>query len=241
VDPSSESGPVLRDVSTLTCESCGRHPALRITVRRHVGLFYLQRFVTVNAVACRSCGRRLVRNFTLRTLAQGWWGVISFFFNWFVLAANAVVWMRLGRLNQPSVAGTEGWSVESDGPLVWDAEPVSRTKSWLVRGGAIVAALFVGLVLVGMVSGLRAAPYHEHREPHGAPMTAREVKRELAGQMFFTTGGARVWVQSSECTGVGEEAVSFVHFDCHVLFSNGRSDDVLRKGLFFKSSAAGGA
>jgi len=44
----------------------------------------------VEAVACRACGRRLVRDFTLRTLVQGWWGAFSFFFNVFVLVANAV-------------------------------------------------------------------------------------------------------------------------------------------------------
>jgi len=216
-----------------------------VTVRRHVGLFYLQRFVTVKAAACRACGRRLVRNFTLRTLAQGWWGAISFFFNWFVLGANAVAWLRLGRLNEPSVSGTDGLAA-TPGFAAARREETAKPKkrSWLVKGGAVVGVLFVGLVLLGIGSAGWDASHHDHSEPHGQPMTAFGVKRAMAGKMFRTAGGGRVWVESADCTSDGTTALQ-VHFHCLLLFNNGKRDDVvvhvLRDGLFFKSSAADGA
>ena len=30
-----------------------------------------------------------------RLLVQGWWGLISFFVNWFVLASNLFAWLKL--------------------------------------------------------------------------------------------------------------------------------------------------
>jgi hypothetical protein len=245
----SEQLPVHGNLAAETCESCGRVPARRVTVRRHVGLFYLQRFVTVKAVACSACGRRLVRDFTLRTLAQGWWGLISFFFNWFVLAANAVAWLRLGRLNDPSVSGTDG-SAAVAVPVAWGDSPDaeagdSKKRSWLVKAGLIPGVLFAGLVVLGLGSWGWDAAHHDHGGGHGAPITALEVKNEMTGQMFLTDGGGRVWVESATCTGDGEKAVRHVHFRCHLVFDNGKADEVLvhvqPNELYFESSLAGGA
>jgi len=246
---SSEPRPVHSDVSPLACESCGRSPALRVTVRRHVGLFFLQRFVTVKAVACRSCGRRLVRDFTVRTLAQGWWGLISFFFNWFVLAANAFAWLRLGRLNEPSLSGTDGSTVAS-APVTWsgmeDSEPTEPKRgSRLLRAGAVGGVLVAVLVVVGIASSGWDATHHDHSGPHGEPITPLEAQREMTGTMFVTEGGGRVWVEAADCRGDGANDVADVHFHCLLTFSNGESDDVLVHvlpgDLFFKSSVADGA
>lgn len=117
---------VLTDADSSTCESCGRAPARRITVRRHVGLFVLQQFVTVRVLACGPCGRALVRAYTGQRLWQGWWGLISFFFNWFVLASNALTWKKLGRIDPPSLSGE---LVEDEPPgFHGDAEGKSRSS-----------------------------------------------------------------------------------------------------------------
>jgi hypothetical protein len=204
----------------------------------------------VKAVACRACGRRLVRNFTLRTLAQGWWGVISFFFNWFVLGANAVAWLRLGRLNEPSVSGTDGLAIAVDSPPVgWeeagnDETPKPKRRSWVGKGGAVAAVFFVGFALLGIGSWGRDTSDHDHNDPHGQPMTAFGIKRAMVGKMFRTEGGERVWVESADCTSDATAAFQ-VHFHCQLHFNNGEWDDVLvhvlRDGLFFKSSRSGGA
>ena len=235
------------DVSARTCESCGRQPALRVTVRRHVGLLFLQRFITVKAVACRACGRKLVRDFTLRTLAQGWWGAISFFYNWFVLGTNAVAWLRLGRINEPSVSGTDGLtSAPASAFATWDgagdddtAQP--KKTSWLVKGGALAAVPIVGFVLLGIGSMGWDATHHDHSEPHGQPMTAFGVERAMVGKMFHSDAGRRLWVESAKCTGDGTAALQ-VHFNCRLSFNNRETDDVvvhvLRDGLFFKAPTA---
>jgi hypothetical protein len=77
------------------CQLCGWEPARWVTIRRHVGMLLLQRFVKLQAPLCRECGERKLAEYTSRTLWQGWWGYISFFVNWFVLASNLVAWLKL--------------------------------------------------------------------------------------------------------------------------------------------------
>jgi hypothetical protein len=77
-------------------------------------MIFMQRFVKLQRPLCRDCGTKLVRSFTLRTLWQGWWGYISFFVNWFVLAANLAAYLKLRGLPQPRPAvaldhGSEQW------------------------------------------------------------------------------------------------------------------------------------
>jgi hypothetical protein len=83
------------------CKACGRAPAVEVTIRRHQGLIVMQRFFRLRAALCRDCGQRIVKSYTAKTLVFGWWGVISFFVNWFCLASNAIAWRRLSRLGQP--------------------------------------------------------------------------------------------------------------------------------------------
>jgi hypothetical protein len=87
-----------------TCRLCGRGPATELVIRRHQGMLVLQRFIRVKARLCRDCGRRTIKQYTGRTLIEGWWGVISFFANWFCLATNAIAWLRASRLPEPEPA-----------------------------------------------------------------------------------------------------------------------------------------
>ena len=89
------------------CRACGRGPAAELVIRRHVGMLVLQRFFKVKARLCRDCGRKLVKDYTARTLVQGWWGYISFFVNWFCLAANGVAYVRASRLPEPSAIAAD--------------------------------------------------------------------------------------------------------------------------------------
>jgi hypothetical protein len=67
-------------------------------------MLILQQFVKLRRPLCRDCGMKLLKSFTLKTLWQGWWGYISFFFNWFVLLANLATYLRLRNLAQPRPA-----------------------------------------------------------------------------------------------------------------------------------------
>ena len=83
---------------------CGKTPATQITVRRHQGMLLMQRFFKARPTLCRACGEGILRNWTGKTLVQGWWGYVSFFVNWFVLAANLAAWLKLRRLERPTLS-----------------------------------------------------------------------------------------------------------------------------------------
>lgn len=87
-----------------SCQKCRREPATEITIRRNQGMLVMHRFYRVRATLCRDCGHQLNGEFTKRTLLEGWWGVISFFYNWYCLANNYLVHRKLSQLPSP-VAG----------------------------------------------------------------------------------------------------------------------------------------
>jgi hypothetical protein len=225
-------------VDAPTCDSCGRSPARPITVRRHVGLLVLQRFVTARVTACRSCGRSLVKRYTARTLWQGWWGVISFFFNWFVLAANAVAWRRLGSLAAPSLSGDLVFGSPTGFRDVENGtEP--RRRSRLRRIGGV---LVTGFLLLGVVGWAWDATHHDHGEAHGAPTSIAVVEAEMTAGPFTADDGNAVYVSAASCTAEGEAtAGGYTHFRCNLTFADGMSDQVIvhllaGNQLFFKSA-----
>jgi len=65
------------------CKVCGRTPAMTLTFRRHVGMLLLQRDFKAEAPLCRDHGVEVGRRYLKKTLAQGWWGIISFFWNFY--------------------------------------------------------------------------------------------------------------------------------------------------------------
>jgi hypothetical protein len=87
------------------CDSCGRGPARRLVIRRHVGMIYLQRFVRIEPTLCRQCGTRTILRYTGRTLVQGWWGLISLLFaNPFTIVMNLVALVQARRLSAPQLS-----------------------------------------------------------------------------------------------------------------------------------------
>ena len=88
-----------------TCDSCGRGPARRLVIRRHVGMLYLQKFVKIEPTLCRECGTRTVMRYTGRTLVQGWWGLISLVIaNPFTIVMNLVALVQARRLPPPQLS-----------------------------------------------------------------------------------------------------------------------------------------
>jgi hypothetical protein len=211
----------------------------------------MQQFVSTRVTACRPCGRRLIRSYTGRTLWQGWWGAISFFFNWFVLMANAWAWFRLGKLENPSVSGMlitdapRGFEDrEQPAPEVeTQQEPKQRSK---LRKAPVVGLLgFGALALLGW--GLDATD-HGHEGGHGAPATAPMIERAMTGGPFTAEDGSRDVIDQAVCTGEGETAEAavglYTHFRCKVLFGDGTTDEVLVHNLvgdelFFRKETTG--
>ena len=219
----------------VACEACGRSPARRIVVRRHVGLLVLQRFISVRVHACRPCGRGLVRSFTAKTLWQGWWGAISFFFNWFVLATNLRAWRRLGAIENPSLSGdffaepVRGFgSVEnsaSDEP-----KPLLKRRFRLRTTSALA---IVGVVVLGLVASAWDATHHDHDGAHGLAASAAMLQLAMTDGPFAAEDGSTVGVKDAVCNGqdeagTGEAAPGgYTHFDCMLVFDDGTSDEVV--------------
>jgi hypothetical protein len=87
------------------CESCGRGPARRLVIRRHVGMLYLQKFVKIEPTLCRDCGTRPVMRYTGRTLVKGWSGLISLVIaNPFTIVLNLVALVQARRLLPPRLS-----------------------------------------------------------------------------------------------------------------------------------------
>lgn len=87
------------------CELCGRSPARKLTIRRHIGMIFMQRFIRIQPTLCRECGTRVVLQYTGRTLVQGWWGIISLFIsNPFTILMNMVALVQAKRLPAPQLS-----------------------------------------------------------------------------------------------------------------------------------------
>lgn len=210
------------EAATAVCESCGRGPARRITVRHHVGLVLLMQFRSKTVTACRPCGRDLVRRQTLRTLWMGWWGPISFFFNWFVLGANANAWRRVSSLASPSLSG----DVVAEPPRGFDAPPAAEEprRPWLRRGRAV---LVLGVVALGLGGWAWDATHHDHDEAHATPAPVPAVQLAMVGEFEAADGGA-VTVDRATCSGEGEPVdAGYTHFDCSLIFADGSGDEVV--------------
>lgn len=229
------------DAATVACQSCGRSPARSIVVRRHVGLIVFQRFVSARVTACRPCGRALIRSYTSKTLWQGWWGAISFFFNFFVLAANANAARRLRAIGDPSLSGElTAEAPRGFGDATGDAadEPGAKRKHRTSPG--VYAVL--GLIVLGLGGWAWDATHHDHEGAHAAPASAVEIQQAMTDGPFVADDGSEVIVAGATCTGAGEPVDGgFTHFDCSLAFDDGTGDEVvvhLLPGdeLFFKSA-----
>ena len=60
--------------SRVRCASCGRAPAQRFKIRRHVGMVFTMKMIQVEPVLCRECATSMLLAYTGKTLLQGWWG-----------------------------------------------------------------------------------------------------------------------------------------------------------------------
>jgi hypothetical protein len=99
----------------LACQVCGRHPAGLLKLRRHVGMILMQRFVSARATLCRDHGMALAKDFLRKTLVQGWWGLISFFVNFYAIYIDLRALSQARKLAPPVSAPS------STSPSAWTA------------------------------------------------------------------------------------------------------------------------
>lgn len=97
----------------MECQICQRAPAVEIRVRRQQGLVALRRVIQERQTLCREHGFPLVRTYLRRTLLEGWWGLFSFFSNFWCIGINLVARSRVTKLGEPqgSVSYPAGWEL----------------------------------------------------------------------------------------------------------------------------------
>jgi hypothetical protein len=114
------------------CVRCGLTPTLALPIRRHVGMVIVQQFVKVQQPLCREHGRELTKQFLGRTFAQGWWGIVSVFVNFWVVFRNLTVLAAYSAIAPPS---GQPWANRPGGVLppadgqreaAWHPDPMGR-------------------------------------------------------------------------------------------------------------------
>ena len=99
---------------------------------------------------CRSCGLALFRQFQNSTLAKGWWGPISVVINFGCVLGNAVAWLLIATLDEPSPPTSP-----VDVPL---SHPMPKGPILLRRAGVWVAVMLFFVLANNLGGGAQQAP-----------------------------------------------------------------------------------
>jgi hypothetical protein len=116
-----------------------------VTFRGHVAFLMLMRFTSATGPFCRGCGTAVFREFTARTVWQGWWSPLSLvLFTPATLVINRVALRRINKLPSPG---------PSMGPGLTPGRRVLSRKSTLV---ALIPLLWGVWVLSHIVASSAA-------------------------------------------------------------------------------------
>jgi hypothetical protein len=111
-----QAAPMGAPMGALQCRFCGSFPAVQATVRGHMGLLILMRFLKLDGPFCRTCGIASVREMTAKSMWQGWWGIGSAIVNPFVMLSNIGPWKKFNELPEPA-PGAPGRPMDMGKPL----------------------------------------------------------------------------------------------------------------------------
>ncbi|EGX59225.1 MULTISPECIES: hypothetical protein [Streptomyces] len=128
-----------------TCRVCAASPAAPVTFRRHQGLLIWLGFSSLTGPFCRTCGTAAFREFTSRTLWQGWWSPFSLVINPIVLISNRFALARVNKLTEPEPTPVPRQPVWAPGT------PVLRRRSSLA---ALVPAFWAIWAVTGILMHL---------------------------------------------------------------------------------------
>ena len=71
------------------CQACGHEaPTKYVEFYQNIGALILRWQRGIRGELCKACIHKYFWEYTLLTLVTGWWGLISFFVNWFFLFNN---------------------------------------------------------------------------------------------------------------------------------------------------------
>ena len=130
------------------CVVCSRLPAVAIPVRRQVGLVFVRQTAHSSAALCREHGMKRARSFLVRTLIQGWWGIISFFVNFIAISTDLAAMSQYKRLPPPQGVVRLNRSAFAP-PAPFGSKRRLLTLVWIVLGIVVVGALvgFIGAAI----------------------------------------------------------------------------------------------
>ena len=99
------------------CARCGLvRPTHQVKFQRNIGLIVVRHIEVIEGNLCQECIEKVFRDFQLRNLLFGWWGVISFFATWAYLFENGTQYARAmkyfraleqGAVSQPTDSAAE--------------------------------------------------------------------------------------------------------------------------------------
>ncbi|GAA1518187.1 LppU/SCO3897 family protein [Kribbella lupini] len=130
--------PQMPPAGALQCRFCGAVPAVQATVRGHMGLIILMRFLKLEGPFCKTCGTASVRDMTAKSLWQGWWGIGSAIVNPFTMLSNIGPWKKFQELPEP-MPGAPGRPMNPGKPLFKRPEILGLLLPVLV-----IAAIVIG-------------------------------------------------------------------------------------------------
>lgn len=119
--------------NTTPCVVCARVPTRTESIRRHVGMIVMQRFVKLKQPLCREHGVEITSTYLRKTLIEGWWGFISFFLNFLTVGNDLVVLFRYRALGEPQpLAGGSGTGLApaATGPAPVPAPTAGPAAGW---------------------------------------------------------------------------------------------------------------
>jgi hypothetical protein len=146
----------------MLCESCGRPSSTQsATLYQNIGMIAVFRYRTLKGTYCKLCITHYFWEYTLVTLALGWWGVISFILTPLVLVNNLYYFLRaqLGQ-QQPHLGAPQR--------LGTTPEACPRCHSFQTRtvglSRSVWASILISLLLL-MWAGYLSLQMIQHRTP----------------------------------------------------------------------------
>jgi hypothetical protein len=136
-----------RRVPTNSCEVCASLNTETFEFTRQTGFIFARNVGTMSARLCRGCATAIGRTYQARTLATGWWGVISVPTNLFYIIKNSYQLFRARRLADPVA------------PPGFRTTPLPLGKPVLFRPIA-----WVGIAVLALVAFLGISNYEETAE-----------------------------------------------------------------------------
>lgn len=158
----------------MKCQKCGDDaPTRQVVLSQNIGLFFVRFPSRVEGQLCKRCIHRFFWKMTLTSLVLGWWGIISFFANIFIILGNIGTYVQC--LGMPaggrSPEGRNG-RVYLSPAVNFSTERIERYKDEIVR---LLAAGEPVAMVCEKIARLASAPESDIREyinEHIQPATA---------------------------------------------------------------------